>query len=497
MKKIERGSGILLGISSLPSPYGIGTMGQAAYDFIEFLAKAKQTYWQILPVGPTGYGDSPYASFSSYAGNPYLIDLDLLVEDGLLEKSEIKGSWGSTVTSVDYGLLYQKRFKVLRKAAERGLAKKDEKFEAFVEEKKAWLRDYAIFMAVKDHFNNIPWTKWEDEEIRLHRPQACDKYEEMLKDDVLFYEYIQYIFFSQWDILREHAKKAGVKIIGDIPIYVAMDSADVWSEPQWFQLDSDNRPVWISGVPPDYFNADGQLWGNPIYDWDRMREDGFGWWIRRIGGAEKLYDVLRIDHFRGFQSYWEVPAEAETAKDGHWVEGPGVDVIHRLTGWFKNMTFIAEDLGYMTPEIKQFVDDSGLPGMKVLEFAFDSREPSNYLPHLYTNNCTCYTGTHDNETLMQWKEKAAPEDIEMAEKYLGLNEKEGFVWGIIRGGMSSVADLFIAQMQDYLELGAESRMNTPGVASGNWCWRMKKNAATAKLAEKIAEMTTLYGRSSN
>ncbi|MDO4479013.1 MAG: 4-alpha-glucanotransferase [Lachnospiraceae bacterium] len=495
MKRLERGSGILLGITSLPSPYGIGTMGQAAYDFVDFLVRAKQKYWQILPVGPTSYGDSPYASFSSFAGNPYLIDLDMLIADGLLEQSDVKGSWGKSVSCVDYGLLYKKRFEVLRKAAENGLAREDAGFGAFVEENKHWLREYALYMAVKDHFGSGPWIEWPDEDIRLHRPEACARYADMLKDDIRFYEYIQYLFFSQWHKLRSYANEHGVKIIGDIPIYVPLDSADVWSEPEWFQLDSDNRPIWISGVPPDYFNENGQLWGNPIYDWDRMREDGFGWWIRRIGGAEKLYDVLRIDHFRGFESYWAVPADAETAKEGHWVKGPGVDVIHRLTGWFKNMTFIAEDLGFQTPEIKQFVEDSGLPGMKVLEFAFDAREPSNYLPHLYNNHCTCYTGTHDNETLLQWKEQAAAEDIEVAVKYLGLNEKEGFVWGIVRGGMSSVADLFIAQMQDYLELGAEGRMNVPGNPAGNWCWRMKKNGASAKLADKIADMTVLYGRS--
>lgn len=494
MKRLERGSGILLGISSLPSPYGIGTMGKAAYDFIDFLARAKQKYWQILPVGPTGYGDSPYASFSSFAGNPYLIDLDLLIEDGLLDEADVEGKWESSVSQVDYGLLYERRLKVLRKAARKGLERADEGFAAFVEKNRTWLREYTLFMSIKDHFGSEPWTQWPDTDIRLHKPEACAKYGELLRQDILEYEYIQYLFFKQWEILRRFANERGIRIIGDIPIYVPLDSSDVWSEPEWFRLDSDNRPIWIAGVPPDYFNEDGQLWGNPIYNWDRMKEDGYGWWIRRIGGAEKLYDVLRIDHFRGFESYWQVPAGSTTAKGGQWVKGPGVDVIYAITGWFRDMCFIAEDLGYQTPEIMQLLADSGLPGMKVLEFAFDVREPANYLPHLYTNHCICYTGTHDNETLMQWKEKAASEDIAMAEKYLGLNEKEGFVWGIIRGGMSSVADLFVAQMQDYLELGAEARMNTPGVVSGNWCWRMKKDAASGKLADKIADMTTLYGR---
>ena len=494
MKRLKRGSGILLAISSLPSPYGIGTLGKAAYDFIDFLVEANQTYWQILPVGPTGFGDSPYASFSSFAGNPYLIDLDLLVEEGLLSTEDIEGDWGEDPACVDYGLLYQKKPAVLRKAFEQGFSKDKEAFYTFVKENEGWLPDYALFMAVKDHFDSVSWVEWPDEGIRLHKEEACASYRELLANDILFYEYVQFLFFKQWEAVKAYAKEKGILIIGDLPIYVALDSADVWSEPEYFQLDSDNRPVWVSGVPPDSFSADGQLWGNPIYDWERMREDGYGWWIRRIGGMEKLYDILRLDHFRGFSDYWAIPAGDKTAMNGHWVDGPGMDLIGRLTGWFSNITFIAEDLGYLTPKVRAFLEASELPGMKVLEFAFDTREPSNYMPHTYINHCTCYVGTHDNATLMQWKEEAATEDIELAKRYLGLNEEEGFVWGMILGGMSSVADLFVTQMQDYLELGADARMNAPGIPEGNWRFRMKADAATSSLAKKIASMTALYER---
>ena len=308
------------------------------------------------------------------------------------------------------------------------------------------------------------------------------------------FAFIQFLFFRQWEKLRDYAHKNGVGIIGDMPIYVAMDSADVWSDPKSFQLDEKNVPVEVAGVPPDYFSEDGQLWGNPLYNWDGMKEDGYSWWIRRIGGAAKLYDVLRIDHFRGLESYWAVPYGETTAKKGHWIKGPGMDLVGVLTKTFPEIQFIAEDLGFLTPEVHQLLEDSGLPGMKVLEFAFDSREPSDYLPHTYPRNCVCYAGTHDNATIMAWKNEAAEDDIAMAHLYLGLNEAEGFNWGIIRGGMSSVADLFVVQMQDYLGLGAEARMNTPGILGGNWQWRMEEGAIDEDLTEKIAEYTRIYGR---
>ncbi len=485
-----------MSVSSLPSPYGIGTLGKAAYDFVDFLVEAGQSWWQMLPVGHTSYGDSPYQCFSAYAGNPYFVDLEQLCEDGLLTQREIQAeNWGADSEKVDYEKVYQARFRVLALAARRGWERDAHKVDAFVKENANWLPDYALFMAVKKHFGMKAWNEWTDEDIRLRRPEALESYRRQLGEDVRLYTYIQYLFFRQWERLRAYAHEKGIGIIGDLPIYVAMDSADVWSDPESFQLDSRNVPVEVSGVPPDSFSADGQLWGNPLYNWDAMKADGFGWWIRRIEGASHLYDVLRIDHFRGLESYWAVPYGETTAANGRWVKGPGMDLVGVLTSWFPHIQFIAEDLGYLTPEVKQLLADSGLPGMKVLEFAFDSREPSNYLPHTYTRNCVCYPGTHDNATLMGWKEEADPEDILMARKYLGLNDEEGFHWGIIRGGMSSVADLFVAQMQDYLALDKEARMNTPGILGGNWQWRLKDGQITKELTKQIADYTALYGRS--
>jgi len=482
-------------ISSLPSPYGIGTMGKAAYEFVDFLAQAKQAWWQILPVGPTSYGDSPYQSFSAYAGNPYLVDLDMLRADGLLTAEEISApDWGNDPACVDYAKIYENRIPLLRRAKERGWERDAEKVAAFVEKNRGWLPDYALFMALKRHFGMVAWTEWPDEDIRLRKAASVARYTAELAEDIELFTYIQYLFFAQWQALRAYAHEQGIGIIGDLPIYVAMDSADVWADPNSFQLDEKNVPKEVSGVPPDYFSEDGQLWGNPLYDWDAMKQDGFGWWIRRIEGASHLYDILRIDHFRGLESYWAVPYGETTAKIGRWVKGPGMDLVGVLTGWFPNIQFIAEDLGYLTPEVRQLLADSGLPGMKVLEFAFDSREPSNYLPHTYTNHCVCYAGTHDNAPLMIWKEEAAKEDIAMAVQYLGLNDGEGFHWGVLRGGMSSVADLFVAQMQDYLGLGKGSRMNVPGILGGNWQWRMLPGQITPELTERIADMTRMYGR---
>jgi 4-alpha-glucanotransferase len=492
---MKRSCGILMPISSLPSPYGIGTLGKEAFAFVDFLKEAGQSWWQILPVGPTSYGDSPYQSFSTYAGNPYFVDLELLCEEGLLEQAELNArDWGTDPAKVDYEKIYRNRFELLKKAADRGWAKDESAVKAFADENAGWLSDYVLFMALKRHFGMAAWTEWEDEEIRLHHPAAVERYREALADDIRLFTYIQFLFFRQWNALRAYAHEQGIGIIGDLPIYVAMDSADVWADPKSFQLDERNVPVEVAGVPPDYFSENGQLWGNPLYNWDAMKQDGYGWWIRRIEGASRLYDVLRIDHFRGLESYWAVPYGETTAKIGRWIKGPGMDLVGVLTGWFPHIQFIAEDLGYLTPEVRQLLKDSGLPGMKVLEFAFDTREPSNYLPHTYSANCVCYAGTHDNTTVMAWRQEAAPEDVKMAIQYLGLNDEEGFNWGMIRGGMSSVADLFLVQMQDYLALGAEARMNTPGILGGNWQWRMTKGQIDAVLTKKIAEAAHLYGR---
>ena len=491
---MDRHSGILMHISSLPSPYGIGTLGREAYAFADFLRAAGQKYWQLLPLGPTSYGDSPYQSFSTFAGNPYLIDLDLLAEDGLLSPSDMEAEdWGGESRYVDYGRIYAARFGLLRKAFQAGYPRDRAAVEAFCRENK-WLDNYALYMALKARFGMKSWLDWPDEDLRLRRAEALERAREELAEDIAFYAYLQYLFFRQWDALREYIHSLGIRIIGDLPIYVAMDSADVWAEPEFFQLGEGNVPTEVSGVPPDYFSADGQLWGNPLYDYDRMKADGYGWWIRRVEGAGRLFDIIRIDHFRGLESYWAVPYGADTAKSGRWRKGPGMDLVGTLTSWFPGLSFIAEDLGFLTPEVRRLLEDSGLPGMKVLEFAFDAREPSNYLPHTYNRHCVCYVGTHDNETVEQWRWQADRADVTFARKYLGLNDAEGFHWGMIRGGMSSVADTFLVQMQDCLGLGAEGRMNTPGTGWGNWRWRLLPGEASPALAKKLRCYTKMYGR---
>lgn len=493
---IKRSSGILMPISSLPSPYGIGTLGKAAYDFADFLAEAGQSWWQVLPVGPTSMGDSPYQSFSSSAGNPYFVDLDMLAEDGLLTKAELESvNWGDDAGNVDYGKVYENRFTILQKATDRGFERDKEAVAAFVEENSGWLPDYALFMACKRNFGMRSWTEWPDEDIRLHRPEAIEKYKALLEADVRLFVYIQFLFFRQWKALREYLHKKGVGIIGDMPIYVAMDSADVWADPLSFLLDEKNLPTEVAGVPPDYFSEDGQLWGNPLYRWDSMRKDGYSWWLRRVEGACKLYDILRIDHFRGFEAYWAVPYGESTAKNGHWVKGPGMDFIGVLKERFPDMKFIAEDLGFLTDEVRELLRASGFPGMKVLEFAFDPYEPSDYLPYKYEHNCVCYAGTHDNATLKSWQAETGREYLDFAREYLNIGVDADLNWAIIRGGMASVASLFIAQLQDYLGLDDSSRMNTPGLASGNWRWRVDSKALTPELSGKISRMTRLYGRS--
>ena len=493
---MNRCSGILMPVFSLPSPYGIGTLGKAAYDFADFLHAAGQRCWQMLPLGPTSYGDSPYQSFSTYAGNPYFIDLDMLIEDGLLEKSEVQEqNWGTEPRYVDYGKIYESRFAVLQKAKDRGWERDQAEVSAFQAENSRWLPDYALYMACKRHFGMRSWTEWEDADIRLRKsPEVLERYRTLLREDVELFTYLQFLFFRQWNRLRDYLHGLDIQVIGDLPIYVAMDSADVWAEPESFQLDDQCVPTEVSGVPPDYFSADGQLWGNPLYAWDRMQADGFGWWIRRVDGASKLYDVIRIDHFRGFEAYWAVPYGETTAKNGHWVKGPGMNLVGVLTGWFPQLRFIAEDLGYPTPGVRQLLQDSGLPGMKVLEFAF-SGPGNDYLPHNYgSRRCVCYTGTHDNDTALGWYDHAGEAERAFAERYLGASGRENVRQALLRCGMGSTAELFVAQMQDYLALGSEGRINVPGVAAGNWRWRMAPGAAAAGLAADIRRLTEVYGR---
>jgi len=488
-----RESGILMHITSLPGPYGVGTMGKASYQFLDFLEKSGQHYWQILPVTPTGYGDSPYQSCSAYAGNPYLIDLDLLVEEGLLKKSEIKKiNWSDDPTRVNFGRLYNHRLEVLRLAYKRFSDR--EKLECFCRENEDWIWDFAMFMALKSQHGGKPWYRWEDP-LKFRDDGALTKAWHGLEGEVYFYCFIQYLFHTQWEALRAYAHKKGVKIIGDVPIYVPLDSAEVWSQPYLFELDEKLDPIAVAGCPPDGFNPDGQLWGNPLYRWDAHRQENFRWWVQRMGAAGKRYDMVRLDHFRGFESYWAIPYGDDTARNGKWRKGPGMDFVNAMKTRLPEVAMIAEDLGFLTREVKDLLLVSGYPGMKVLTFAFDSREPSGYLPHTYIPHSVCYTGTHDNMTTRQWFDTAPKAAVRYARQYMNIGAEEGDVWGTIRTAMASVSDLCIIPLQDYLELGGEARMNFPGTMSAdNWTWRANKGYLNAALSKRIYRLTELYGR---
>ncbi|MBQ9048229.1 MAG: 4-alpha-glucanotransferase [Solobacterium sp.] len=495
---MKRSAGILMPITSLPSPYGIGTLGKSARQFVDFLVRAKQRYWQILPIGPTSYGDSPYQSFSSYAGNPYLIDLDELHRQGLLKPSEYKNAdWGDDPERVDYTRIYYNRFEVLLIAVDRMLAGNTEALDAFCEAEKAWLDDYAMFMAIKGSLNNVALSEW-PKELRERDKAAMKKARKELAYEIRFWQCIQFMFFEQWNALKQYANEKGIELIGDIPVYVAADSADVWADPKQFQLDQDGRPKEVAGVPPDAFTADGQLWGNPLYDWDYMKRTGYTWWQRRITQQLRFYDVLRIDHFRGFESYFAVPAGEPTAHNGVWRKGPGIDFFRTLEKKLGKMNIIAEDLGFLTPEVLEMVKETGYPGMKVLEFAFDPNDPGNaYLPHNYKDsNCIVYAGTHDNDTIMGWMKNTSKASTNMAVKYFHMDKKEGWNWGMMRGAWSSIASVAIVQMQDVLGLGNEARMNVPSTTGSNWCWRCLPGQFTASLADKLAKAAVLYGRAS-
>ena len=491
-----RESGILMHITSLPGPYGVGTMGKTAYAFVDFLKEAGQSLWQILPLNPTGYGDSPYQSCSTFAGNPYLIDLDMLVEEGLLTKDDLKDiEWGDNETRVDFGKLYNNRLAVLRKAHAR--FEPTQEFDDFLSKHSVWLSDYALFMALKNANGGKTWNQWEDG-LKFRDPDAIWQARQEHSGEVRFYRFVQYLFYKQWTALREYAHKAGIKIIGDVPIYVPLDSADVWANPDIFQLDEDLKPVKVAGCPPDAFSEDGQLWGNPLYRWEEMAKDDYAWWIRRLAAAGSLYDIVRIDHFRGLESYWAIPAEDDTARNGQWVKGPDMDFVRAIARQLPDIKMIAEDLGFLTQEVLDLRDASGYPGMKVLGFAFDSREPSDYLPYNYIPNTVCYTGTHDNMTTRQWFDTASSEAVAYAREFMAVAKGENDVWAMIRTAMASVSDTVIIPMQDYLDLGAEARMNVPGTCDGtNWTWRAKNDFIGKSLAEKIFRMTKLYGRLGN
>ena len=488
-----RASGILMHITSLPSAYGVGTMGKEAYRFVDFLAKAGQRYWQILPVTPTGYGDSPYQSCSTYAGNHYLIDLDLLVEKGLLKKSELaKINWFEDPARVNFGLLYDHRLDVLRLAYQRFADMQT--LEVFCHDNDSWIWDFSLFMALKAKHGGKPWYQWEDS-LKFRNDEALTAAWQELKEEIYFYCFIQYLFETQWEALKAYAHEKHVQIIGDVPIYVPLDSADVWSNPHLFWLDENLDPVDVAGCPPDGFNADGQLWGNPLYRWDVHKQENFSWWVQRMGAAGKRYDMVRLDHFRGFESYWAIPYGDTTAKRGKWMRGPGMDFVNAMKTQLPQVQMIAEDLGFLTREVKALLQGSGYPGMKVLTFAFDAREPSDYLPHTYIPHSVCYTGTHDNMTTRQWFDTAPKAAVKYARQYMHIQADEGDVWGTIRTAMASVSNLCIIPLQDYLELGAEARMNFPGTqSSDNWTWRAEKGYAKADLCKRIYRLTELYGR---
>jgi 4-alpha-glucanotransferase len=490
----KRGSGILMHITSLPSPYGIGTLGRAAYDFVDFLHAARQSYWQILPIGPTGFAESPYQSLSSFGGNPYFIDLDILSQEGLLSSEDYKYlDFGRDRERVDYPRIFENRYRVFKKAYLKGRTIYSEEIEKFKEENSWWIEDYALYMALKFKNDLKPWDQWQ-EDIKLRREPAIEKCREALKDEIEYWVFLQYIFFTQWKCLKSYANSKGIQIIGDLPIYVAQDSVDTWSNSELFLLDGNKNPIKVAGCPPDYFSKHGQLWGNPIYHWEEHEKQNFKWWIKRIKKNMENFDIIRLDHFRGIESYWEVPYGNETAEEGQWMKGPGMKLIKAIEESLGKVNIIAEDLGILTPEVMKLKEEAGYPGMKVLQFAFQAGEESIYLPHNIDRNSVVYTGTHDNNTIMGWFEDSSHRDINFAIEYLKLNKVEGYNWGMIRGAWSSVSNTSIAPMQDFLGLGSHSRMNTPSTIGGNWCWRVKEEELSTALAERIRKLTILYGR---
>ena len=515
---MKRSSGILLPVFSLPGKYGIGCFSDAAYRFIDFLKEARQSYWQILPIGPTGYGDSPYQSFSTFAGNPYFIDLEELIRQGLLTEEECVSHGDRfpdsqkasqevsprdlSLPDIDYGLLYTERIPLLRKAFSRSPHRETAEFKAFLQENEDWLPDYALFMAVKDAHGGAPCDSWGDD-IRAAEPLAKAAWAERLSEDVAFYEYVQYEFLREWKRLKAYAAQNGIQIIGDIPIYVSADSADFWANRELFMLDERGRIRMVAGVPPDGFSADGQLWGNPLYDWKKHAETGYEWWLRRITKCRELYDVVRIDHFRGFDEFFAIPAGDTSAKNGHWEKGPGLALFTAMRERFGETPIIAEDLGYMTETVRQLVKDTGFPNMKVLEFAFDSRDSSGaleYLPYRYDRNCAVYTGTHDNETARGWLDSILPEELQMVKEYLDVRTDDPveIVERMINAAQSSVADTCVIPMQDYLALDNSARINHPSTNGTNWKWRMSENVISGDsgkaLAARIRKLAEVYGR---
>ena len=520
MKKYKscRACGILFPVSSLASRYGIGCFSEEALEFVDFLAEAGQTYWQVLPFGPTGYGDSPYQSFSAFAGNPYFIDPEQLKAEGLLYSGEIDGrSWGNDCERVDYGAQYTNRFEILHiafdrfeekflKASEKEMDEKDRlerrAFEAFRKQEAFWLEDYCLYMSLKQKkYEGKSWQEW-DKEDKLRKPAAMKKARAEYEREILFNMFQQYEFMKQWQAVRDYAAAKKIRVIGDISFYVAMDSADSWSHPEAFKFDKDLAPEVVAGCPPDAFSEDGQLWGNPVYDWEARKKGGYSWWMERIRRSYRLFDVIRFDHFHGFESYYEIPYEDTNAKNGTARKGPGMDFFNVVNREFAEVFadggihMIAEDLGINTPAKEKLLADSGLPGMKILQFAFDWTESSIYLPYQHIRNCVVYTGTHDNETSRAWIEHLSDHDRDFVRRYIhSENSNYGqFVWDFIREAYRSAADTCIIPLQDYLVLGNEARINAPGTQTGNWQWRLKPNFLSHDLARSVRELAQLYGR---
>lgn len=500
---MKRACGMLLPVSALPSKYGIGSFSREAYEFVDRLEEAGQSYWQILPLGPTGYGDSPYQSFSAFAGNPYYIDLGQLVEDGLLTAEECDSAdFGDDERDIDYGKLYRNRFPLLRIAFGRWKEQKQasgigmKQIEQILHrELSAKTREYCFYMAVKNSFGGKAWDKW-DADIRTRQDEAVMRYRKELKDEIFFYEFQQYLFQEQWAQLKEYANDKGIRIIGDIPIYVAFDGADSWMHPELFQFDGKLKPVAVAGCPPDAFSETGQLWGNPLYRWDYHKKTGYAWWLERMEYSFKLYDVVRVDHFRGFDEYYAIPAGDKTAEHGRWEKGPGYGLFKKMEKKFGKLDIIAEDLGYLTPSVLKLVKKTGFPGMKVLQFAFDETGESSYLPHKYPKNCVAYTGTHDNTTLHGWYRELDGEVQKFAEEYLGNGRTpQGDIhWDYIRLVLQSAARLAVIPVQDYLGLGGWARINEPSTLGTNWRWRMVKDDMSDGLVRKCRSLAKMYGR---
>lgn len=495
MKK--RQSGVLMHISSLPGKYGIGSFGQSAYDFVDFLVRTKQRYWQILPLGTTSYGDSPYQSFSAFAGNTYFIDFDILIEEGLLDEADVKGAdFGDDPRKVDYAKIFDARRPIMEKAVARFLKADDlSDYESFVEQNAAWLEVFAEYMAIKEHFDNLAWTEWPDEAIRRRDAASLASYRENLADKLTYHRVTQYLFFKQWLKLKAYANEHHIEIVGDMPIYVAADSADVWAQPHFFKTDAVGKPTCVAGCPPDEFSETGQLWGNPIYDWEAMDKDGYAWWIERLRESFKIYDIVRIDHFRGFESYWEVPAGSETSASGKWVKGPDYKLFAAVKEALGDLNIIAEDLGFMTDEVIELRERTGFPGMKILQFAFNPDDESIDSPHLAPNNSVMYTGTHDNNTVLGWyKDEIDDATRQYMAQYTNRKEYETVPHAMLRTIFASVSFMAIATMQDLLELDSAARMNYPSTIGGNWTWRMTAEELNPIVEGELYSLTKTYRR---